>query len=373
MEKKELINWIRLINTENIGPVSFYKLLRRFENVEEALRKLPKQYAPFPESEARRELKQAEEQGVSIIAAADKDYPDKLKELTDAPPLLYVLGRKELLNHPAALSVVGARNASVNGRKLASRISFDLTENDVLIVSGMARGIDSAAHKGALFAKDKNGPTIAVLGCGVDIVYPQENKELYNQIAAQGAIVSEFSLGTEPQAENFPRRNRIVAGLSSGTLVVEANLNSGSLITARLALEQGREVFAVPGSPLDGRSLGTNKLIKDGAVLTESSEDILATLQYQTKHISLPRPPRMETEDLFDNPLDKPENNADIPQKEKTPLLELLSFDGVYVDELIRSSGLNAAELSAELLELEMDNKIERLPGNRVALIKKIR
>lgn len=370
MEKKELINRIRLINSENVGPVSFYRLLRKFGSAAEALSNLPERSQAFTERQAAAEIERADTQGIRLLTPEDKLYPKNLRQLNDAPPILYVRGNAELLNHPLSVSVVGARNASVNGRKLASRLAYDLTDNDILIISGMARGIDSAAHKGAMYAKGQQGPTVAVLGTGVDTPYPLENRELYEQIAAQGAIVSELPLGTKPQANNFPRRNRIVAALSSGTLVVEANLNSGSLITARLALEQGKEIFAVPGSPLDGRSLGTNKLIKEGAVLVESYEDVLTNLNLNTGREIRPLPAARELE-LFDKPLDKVKNNADIPQKKTVPLTEFLTYDGVYVDELIRSSGLSAAELSVALLELEMDNKIERQPGNKVALIKR--
>lgn len=370
MEKKELINWIRLINTENVGPVTFYRLLNKFGSAANALSNLPARCVPFSEKQALNEIERAAAKGIRLLTPQDELYPQNLKLLNDAPPILYARGNAELLNHPLSVSVVGARNASVNGRKLASRLAYDLTLNDVLIISGMARGIDSAAHKGAMYAKEQKGPTVAVLGTGVDIAYPSENEELYKQIIAQGVVISELPLASVPQANNFPRRNRLVAALSLGTLVVEANLNSGSLITARLALEQGKEIFAVPGSPLDGRSLGTNKLIKDGALLVESYEDILTNLNLSAGRAIRPLPAPRDL-DLFDKPLDKHKNNADIPQQKTTPLTELLTYEGVYVDELIRSSGLTQAELSVALLELEMDNKIERQPGNKVALIKK--
>ncbi len=373
-DRQELISRIRLINTENIGPVTFYRLLAKYKTAGKALENLPPASRPFPEDAARREIKLAENKGIAILNFDDPAYPENLKHINDAPPLLYVLGNPEILSHQLSVSVVGARNASVNGRKLASRLAYELTNNNVLIISGMARGIDSAAHKGAMFAQNKQGPTVAVLGSGVDVIYPAENEELYRQIAAQGAVISEFPLGAKPQVNKFPRRNRIVSALSDGTLVVEANLNSGSLITARMALEQGREVFAVPGSPLDGRSAGTNKLIKDGAVLVETAEDILNGLNLssarQIKPFAIPHNP-----DLFDIPLDKVQNNADIPKQNKceeaSSIIEFLDYDGVYVDEIIRTSGLSPAEVSMQILELEMDNRIERQPGNKVALIKR--
>lgn len=370
---KEIISWLRLINTENIGPVTFYKLLETYQSAENALEHLPPRYKTFTSKQAENELSLARSKGIEIITYHDDSYPDNLKDLEDAPPILYVKGNLETLNHPLAVSIVGARNASINGRKMASKIAYELTNNDVLVISGMARGIDSAAHKGAMHAKNQCGPTIAVLGTGVDVVYPSENKSLYEQIVAQGAVISEFSLGTEPQSGNFPRRNRIVSALSTGTLVVEASLHSGSLITARLALEQGRDVFAIPGSPVEARSLGPNKLIKDGAVLIESSEDILNILSITNNH-QIKKLSHRQPKDLFAIPLDKVKNNVDIPQQSpsgnlQTKVLDYLTAEGVYVDEIIRSSGLDAATVSLELLELEMDGRIERQVGNKVALI----
>ena len=230
----------------------------------------------------------------------------------------------------------------------------------------MARGIDGAAHKGAMYANAQNGPTLAVLGTGADIVYPAENQFLYNQIISQGVVVSEFPLGTQPQSGNFPRRNRIVSALSLGTLVVEATMHSGSLITARLALEQGKDVFAIPGSPQDARSLGPNKLIKDGATLAENAADILEVLS-------------LNNQKQIIQYVDKLQKNVDIPQEqisddvmpaEKSSVIDCLNSEGVYVDEIIRSSGLGASEVSLELLKLEMEGRIERQPGNKVALIK---
>lgn len=366
-KENDIIDCLRLINSENVGPVTFYKLIREYGSIAAALDALPSaiKTTPCPKADAEAELERAQKIGAKIITYRDREYPALLKPLNDRPPLLYVLGNPGLLNLPLSISIVGARNATINGRKTASKIAHDLTNNKILVISGMARGIDSAAHKGAMYACDQQGPTIAVLGTGVDIPYPKENAGLYNQIIEQGAIVSEFPLGTLPQAANFPRRNRIVAGLSCGTLVVEASLNSGSLITARLALEQGRDIFAVPGSPQDNRSLGPNKLIKDGAVLVESADDILETLS-QTHSVQL-------TEYI-----DKLQKNADIPEEENEAedlpenicLVDYISREGVYVDELIRTTGLTVSELSPLLLELELNGKIERQPGNKVALIK---
>lgn len=234
-----------------------------------------------------------------------------------------------------------------------------------MVISGMARGIDAAAHKGALYATNQKGTTIAVLGTGVDMVYPKENTLLYNQIVEQGLILSEFPLGTGPQSSNFPRRNRIVASLSLGTLVVEANTNSGSLITARLALEYGKDIFAIPGSPDESRSAGPNKLIKEGAFLCENAEDILSVLCANNSrqiHRQIEFNLQPNEQISFTEITPPPQNNGKI--------IDYLNYDGVYVDEIIRTSGLDASTVAMELLELELEGRIIRQVGNKVALIK---
>lgn len=372
LPENELIAQIRLINTEGIGAISFYKLYNKYGSAQAALENLPPRYKACSLKNAQKEYEKAEKSGINIISFTDSKYPQNLKELADCPPLLYAYGNTDLLACNSSVSIVGSRNASVNGRKIASRLAYELTENNILVISGMARGIDTSAHKGAMYALNQHGPTIAVLGTGVDIPYPEENKDLYKQIAEQGLIISELPLGTTPQAQNFPRRNRIIAGLSLGTLVVEANLQSGSLITARLALEQNREVFAIPGSPTESRSLGGNKLIKEGAVLVDCVEDILEHIKISDSPFSLPKGTKQDFP-LIEKLLDKEENNADIPEKEKTPtdIRFYLSKEGVYMDELIRISHLSANELSALLIEMELSGEITRLPGNKIALIKK--
>ena len=375
LSETEILARLRLINTEGIGPISFYKLLNTYHTATEALKNLSPKFRLFSEAQAEHELKLAQSKNIKLIAFDDSAYPQKLRELEDAPPFIYVLGRTDILNHVPSVAIVGARNASINGRKLASKIAYDLTNSDVLIISGMARGIDTAAHKGAMYALNQQGPTIAVLGTGADVVYPAENQAVYEQIAEQGAVVSEFLLGTSAQSNNFPRRNRIVSALADATLVVEAGLHSGSLITARLALEQGRDVFAVPGSPIEARSAGPNKLIREGAFLAENAEDILSNLNL-SRHKKIKPLPQTAQDDLFAKPLDKVKNNVDIPQQPDTSKSELkvidcLTAEGVYVDEIIRATGLDSATVSLELLELEMDGRIERQVGNKVALIKK--
>lgn len=371
--ENKILDYIQLINSANIGPVTFYKLLRQYGSAEAALAALPTGRRTFSRSAAQKEFELARRQNIRLLAFDDPEYPENLRAAEDAPPVIYVRGQINCLRQPLSLSIVGARNASLNGRKLASQISCELTSQGVMIVSGMARGIDTAAHKGAMFALNRTGSTVAVLGTGIDIAYPAENQKLCEQIAGQGAVISEFPLGTEPSAGNFPRRNRIVSALTDGTLVVEASLHSGSLITARLALEQGRDVFAVPGFPTDERSAGPNKLIKDGAFLVENAEDILNVLSADARR-KIPRTPRPVQTDLFVKPLDKESKTADIPDTaspdRETDILSLLTPAGVYVDELIRVSGLDSAAVSLRLLELEMEGRIERQVGNKVALIK---
>ena len=371
--ENKILDYIQLINSANIGPVTFYKLLRQYGSAEAALAALHAGRRTFSRSAAQKEFELARRQNIRLLAFDDPEYPENLRAAEDAPPVIYVRGQINCLRQPLSLSIVGARNASLNGRKLASQISCELTSQGIMIVSGMARGIDTAAHKGAMFALNRTGSTVAVLGTGIDIAYPAENQKLCEQIAGQGAVISEFPLGTEPSAGNFPRRNRIVSALTDGTLVVEASLHSGSLITARLALEQGRDVFAVPGFPTDERSAGPNKLIKDGAFLVENAEDILNVLSADARR-KIPRTPRPVQTDLFVKPLDKESKTADIPDTaspdRETDILSLLTPAGVYVDELIRVSGLDSAAVSLRLLELEMEGRIERQVGNKVALIK---
>lgn len=371
--ENKILDYIQLINSANIGPVTFYKLLRQYGSAEAALAALPAGRRTFSRSAAQKEFELARRQNIRLLAFDDPEYPENLRAAEDAPPVIYVRGQINCLRQPLSLSIVGARNASLNGRKLASQISCELTSQGIMIVSGMARGIDTAAHKGAMFALNRTGSTVAVLGTGIDIAYPAENQKLCEQITGQGAVISEFPLGTEPSAGNFPRRNRIVSALTDGTLVVEASLHSGSLITARLALEQGRDVFAVPGFPTDERSADPNKLIKDGAFLVENAEDILNVLSADTCR-KIPRTPRPVQTDLFVKPLDKESKTADIPDTaspdRETDILSLLTPAGVYVDELIRVSGLDSAAVSLRLLELEMEGRIERQVGNKVALIK---
>jgi DNA processing protein len=285
----------------------------------------------------------------------------------DAPPVLTVLGRAELLQAPV-VAVVGARNASANGRRLARDLAAGLGEAGIVVASGMARGIDAAAHLGAL---DKG--SVAVVAGGADIVYPEENRGLYDALAQQGAIAAELPLGTEPQARHFPRRNRIISGMSLGVVVVEAAAKSGSLITARFALEQGREVFAVPGSPLDPRCRGCNDLLRNGATLTETVADILTQLGpllhgHPPVRAPSPQQPRLRLANAVPTAA-TPIVNGPISEDHALDLLvEKLSPTPVAVDELVRQCQMSAASVATLLLELELAGRIERHPGNLVSL-----
>jgi DNA processing protein len=290
-----------------------------------------------------------------LLSTDDEDYPEALAAIDDAPPLLYVRGDVALLRRKA-VAIVGARNASANGRRLAEDIARDLGAAGFVVVSGLARGIDHAAHRGSL-----DSGTIAVVAGGIDIAYPPDNEELQREIARRGVLVAEMPPGTVPQAKHFPRRNRLISGLSLGVLVVEAALQSGSLITARMALEQGREVLAVPGSPLDPRCNGTNNLLRQGAILAEGAADVVAALQGMAGTT-----PRIEPQNgwqLSEIATDSPSGDA------LRTVHELLGPAPVMVDELIRQCHLSAPAVRAALLELELAGRLERHPGNRVSLL----
>ena len=317
--------------------------------------------------EAEGELAAIERLGGRVVCWGEPLYPSPLAAVEDAPPVLTVLGHAEMLLAPM-VAVVGARNASANGRRLARELAAGLGESGIVVVSGLARGIDAAAHLGAL----EKG-SVAVVAGGVDIVYPEENRDLHNALARDGAILAEMPLGTEPQARHFPRRNRIISGLALGIVVVEAAAKSGSLITARYALEQGREVFAVPGSPLDPRSRGTNDLLRNGATLTETADDILEQLgpllqgRPAAPEIA-PAQPRLPLMRLAPR---QPMPAARAPVSEDAALdliIEKLSPTPVAVDELERQCQLSASAVATLLLELELAGRVERHPGNLVSL-----
>jgi DNA processing protein len=362
LKPAERRDWLRLYRSENVGPIAFRQLLRRYGGVTAALAALPelakrggkRGFKVFSQADATTELERLAAIDAQLICLCEGGYPALLREVEDAPPVLAVRGHPHLWNKQV-VAIVGARNASFNGLRFAEDLARDLGQAGLVVISGLARGIDTAAHKGSLATG-----TIAVMAGGVDICYPAENQGLYDRIRESGALVSEMPPGIQPQARHFPRRNRIVSGMAVGTVVVEAALRSGSLITARLAAEQGREVFAVPGSPLDPRAKGTNDLLRQGATLVESAKDILDAL--------LRRPlgdPSKEGEESLAKPFDVTEIDTDSARE---MLLRQLAPVPTSVDEILRGCQLSAPAVLAALLELELAGRIERYPGNKVAL-----
>jgi DNA processing protein len=365
----ERIGWLRLSRTAQVGPITFFALIARFGSAGAgaALEELPRlaaragrarQAAIPPVGEIEREVERAERIGARYIAACEPDYPEALAAIEDAPPVI-VAGRDLALLQRPAVAIVGARNASMNGRKMAARLAAELGEAGFVTVSGLARGIDTEVHKASL----AHG-TVAVVAGGIDVVYPPENRELQARIFADHCIVTEASLGTEPMARHFPRRNRIISGLAPGVVVVEAARHSGSLITARMALEQGREVFAVPGSPLDPRAQGANGLIRDGATLTETADDVLRVLSSRPiSRRQSPREPLPLSESLA-GPAEEPQ----IEEARKV-ILEALSPVPIAVDELVRDCQVSLPVVLTILLELELAGRLERQAGQRVSLV----
>ncbi|PZQ47471.1 MAG: DNA-protecting protein DprA [Micavibrio aeruginosavorus] len=365
MDEKEKIAWLRLIRTENVGPITFYQLLDNFGSAQKAIEALPslsrsggrlKNLTVFDEGAAIAEMTALESIGGKMIFAAEKSYPLSLAAIDDAPPVLSVLGNEKLLNLPT-IGMVGARNASLNGRKFAEKLARDLGDGGQMVASGLARGIDASAHAGALpFG------TIAAVAGGADIIYPPENAALYNQIKFEGCIVAESPLGMEPLARHFPKRNRIISGLSNGVVVVEATIKSGSLITARMAAEQGRDVYAIPGHPFDPRAAGPNRLIRDGATLVQNADDILEAIRtFSGAHQVLEESsqPPWEPEDL----------SAQDAESIRDIILQNISPTPVTVDELVRNCHLTIPAVQMVLLELELAGRIQRLPANRIVLL----
>jgi DNA processing protein len=317
----------------------------------------------YSKTEADAEMAALATRGARLVVLGDGDYPPQLAAIEDAPAVLAVIGDAALLSRPC-IAVVGSRNASLNGRALARDLARALGAAGFVVVSGMARGIDAEAHRGALASG-----TVAVLAGGVDVCYPRENADLYASIAERGVLVSEAPPGMAPQARHFPRRNRLISGLARGVLVVEANLRSGSLITARTAAEQGREVFAVPGSPLDPRARGCNDLIRQGATLTEGAADVLAVLGSLSAP-SLSAPSLASGTDAIEPAT--PAADGAAADEARRAVAEMLSPAPVAVDEIIRTCQLSPALVSTILLEWELAGRLERHPGNRVSSIARL-
>ena len=354
-------DWLRLSMSENVGPQTFRTLVTRYGSAADALAAIPELARKgglgrsprlYGLDLAERDVANAAAIGARFIAQCEPDYPAPLRETDGAPPLLCIKGDAKLLNR-SAVGIVGARNASAAGRKFARQLAIDIGFMGHAIVSGLARGIDTAAHEASL----ETG-TIAVLAGGLDIVYPPENAALHDAIGARGVLVTEMMPGTVPRAEHFPRRNRIISGMARAVVVVEAAMRSGSLITARYANEQGREVFAVPGSPLDPRCEGCNRLIRDGATLLLSATDVLDRLNETWRPIQ---------SSLFEP--DQPAFETMAPgDSERDRVIDLLSPTPVDVDDLVRESGLPPGTVAALLLELTLAGRAVRHPNGAVSL-----
>ena len=354
------IDQLRLIRTDGVGPITFRRLMERYGSAAAALDALPGlTKSPIAAAgDAEREIERTIKLGGRLIFLGDADYPPLLAMLDDAPPCLAVVGDAGLLR-ARAVAIVGGRNASANGQRMAETLAAELALT-LVVVSGLARGIDAAAHKGAL----TTGKTVAAIASGLDVTYPPGHEDLQSRIALLGAVVTEAPLGTVPQARHFPRRNRIIAGLSLGVVVVEASPKSGSLITAEIAQDAGREIFAVPGSPLDPRSRGANELLRQGAVLTETAADVLANLPMQPRSSGQARLPLV----LADPLPHMPETPEADPSTACSSLLTLLGPTPTAVDDLLRRCQFSASAVMAALLELELAGRVEALPGNRVVL-----
>tara|TARA_A100000171_G_C2125233_1_gene143101 strand:- start:766 stop:1911 length:1146 start_codon:yes stop_codon:yes gene_type:complete len=363
LTKSEKRARLRLFRSENVGCVSFFQLLQRHGTAEEALNHInlyaqqggrSKPLRLATDQEIDQEIQKTTRHGARFLFWGESLYPKELSAIYDPPPVIIYKGREELFQTPK-LSIVGARNASLNAKKLAYTFSQKIAQEGWSIVSGLARGIDRAAHEGAL-----DHATVACVAGGIDTIYPSENEDLFKAIPEKGLLMTEAPFGTKPHASLFPRRNRLVSGLSQGILVIEAALKSGSLITARLGLEHNREIFAIPGSPLDPRSQGANKLIQDGAKLVQKPEDILESLKTSPSLYPIQK-----------NPMNHENLSEKISSKEMTRLRHLiitsLSCEPISVDELLRECDFSYSIVSYVLLELELAGRIIRHPGNNVS------
>jgi DNA processing protein len=355
----DIFDRLRLIRSPNVGPISYRQLIARFGTASNALEALPelaarvggRKFAAAKPEATHREIEHLRQLGGHYLFIDDPDYPALLSELENSPPVLTYKGNISFASQ-INIAMVGARNASAAGCRMARNIAQELGQRDIVVTSGLARGIDAAAHQGALATG-----TIAVIAGGIDIVYPPEHAELQERVAAEGLLLAEMPPGTEPRARHFPYRNRVIAGLSAGTVVVEAIPKSGSLITARLAGEAGREVMAIPGSPLDPRSRGCNQLIREGATLVQDASEIAELIAPLDQRVRS-KPSAQPQFDFI----------AEAGDGERNAIFELLSPNFAAVDELVRLSGMPSAQVQMVLLELELAGRLERGAGARVRL-----
>lgn len=365
----ERLDWLRLTRSENVGVKSFFTLLSLYGSAKAAIQAIPSlsrqggRKTPInlcSIEQAEREIAACRTMGAQMIAACEPTYPQLLLQTEGHPPLLTITGRAELLNQPI-VGMVGARNASTNGCRFAYKLAQDLGKERLVVASGLARGIDTASHKGAL-----ESGTIAVIAGGIDSIYPPENKGLYAEIREKGIIVAENPFGYAPKGQNFPQRNRIIAGISYGVVVVEATFGSGSLITARMALAENREVFAVPGFPLDPRCQGPNHLIRQGAILTESAKDVVEGINHlcnSPHHIVAEEPQAEFTKNILPLP------SEEVLTQLREDIINQLGATAVSIDELITLTQAPPSAVLTVILELELAGKVERCRGNKVALL----
>ncbi len=363
LSDEQRLDWLRLIRSDNVGPRTFRTLVNHFGGASAALKALPdlarRGGADRPgricsEAEAEQEMVALRRRGIELVALGEPSYPPRLRMIDDAPPLISVQGKLQTLLTPM-VAMVGSRNASAAGAKFAGRLARELGEAGFVIASGLARGIDAAAHRATL-----DTGTVGVLAGGHDRVYPSEHEDLLASILEQGAALTEMAFAWEPRARDFPRRNRLISGLSLGVVIVEAARRSGSLITARMALEQGREVFAVPGSPMDPRAEGTNGLIKQGAAIVTDAEDVISVLR-----------PILgaATDTLAREPARDEPASAEPAEDERRRIIALLGPVPVDIDDIVRQSGASAGTVRMILLELEIAGRLERQAGGRVSLL----
>jgi DNA processing protein len=353
---------IQLYRSENVGPITFHQLLGRYKTAVEALNMLPElaqrggrssKLHIYPKEKVIKELESHEKHGAHLIVWGEALYPQKLCRIPDASPVLSYKGNPALFENQT-IAIVGARNCSLVGKKLASTYAQELGEHGYTIASGLARGIDTAAHQGSL-----STGTLAVIAGGIDQIYPPENNALYEQLFENGLVIAESPLGTEPQSNLFPRRNRLISGLSLGVIIIEAAFQSGSLITARYATEQGKEVFVVPGSPLDPRYKGSNHLLKQGANLITSSQDVIDVLE---KPYMIPVNQDETDETLFHDETDE-QTSVELSQE----ILSLLSTSAISLDELIRACRVSSMKIQGTILQLELAGKVIRHAGNSIS------
>lgn len=361
-----LLDALRLSRSENVGPVTFCALIKRFGNARAALQAIPelsiaggrkKPITLATQAEAETEILAVEKAGGKMLVLGEKEYPAMLAQIYDPPPVITVLGSVDMMQKEQAIAIVGARNASANGCQFARKLAMDTGAKGFMVVSGLARGIDTAAHVGSLATG-----TVAVMASGIGQIYPPENKALHDEIVARGCIISEQPFNALPHSRAFPGRNRIISGLSQGTVIVEAALKSGSLITAKYALEQNREVFAVPGSPMDPRCKGTNQLLKDGAHLCEGIEDIIDNLGRNTQ-LQLHEANNSGFAHMQAAPI------KSVDDATRKAITSKLGYSPVQVDELLLQSGVSLDVMSLVLLELELAGRLQRHPGHKVSLV----